>query len=79
MSGYSLADGLGQTPRLFQGPKTDPEARRKIREALEVWKPVRIEALNSRKDGTEFRVELNIVPVANEKGQLLEMSSPSPR
>ena len=68
MSGYSLEEVLGQTPRMFQGPKTDPETRRKIREALEAWKPVQIEVLNYRKDGTEFWVELNIVPVANEKG-----------
>ena len=68
MSGYSLAEVLGQTPRMFQGPKTDPETRRKIREALEAWKPIRIEVLNYRKDGSEFWVELNIVPVANERG-----------
>ena len=68
MSGYSLEEVLGQTPRMFQGPKTDPEARRKIREALESWKAIRIEVLNYRKDGSEFWVELNIVPVANEKG-----------
>ncbi len=68
MSGYSLGEVLGQTPRMFQGPKTDPEARRKIRAALEAWQPIRIEVLNYRKDGSEFWVELNIVPVANEKG-----------
>ena len=68
MSGYSLEEVLGQTPRMFQGPKTDPATRRKIRDALEAWEAVRIEVLNYRKDGTEFWVELNIVPVANEKG-----------
>ena len=68
MSGYSLEEVLGQTPRMFQGPKTDPAARAKIRAALEAWQPVRIEVLNYRKDGSEFWVELNIVPVANERG-----------
>ena len=67
-TGYTEAEVLGKTPRMFQGPKTDPEARRKIREALKAWEPVRVEILNYRKDGSEFWVELNIVPVANERG-----------
>ncbi len=68
MTGYTLEDVKGKTPRILQGPNTDPEPRRKIREALELWKPVRVELLNYRKDGTEFWVELNIVPVADDRG-----------
>ena len=67
-TGYTEADVLGKNPRMFQGPNTDPAARRKIREALERWEAVRVDILNYRKDGTEFWVELNIVPVANERG-----------
>ena len=68
MTGYTLEDVKGRTPRILQGPNTDIEPRRKIREALELWKPVRVELLNYRKDGTEFWVELNIVPVADDRG-----------
>ena len=68
MSGYTEEEVLGQTPRMFQGPKTNPETTRKIREALKAWQPVRVELINYRKDGSEFWVELNIVPVANERG-----------
>ena len=68
MSGYTEEEVIGQTPRMFQGPKTDPETTRKIREALKAWQPVRVELINYRKDGSEFWVELNIVPVANERG-----------
>ena len=67
-TGYALDDVRGETPRILQGPDTDPEPRRKIREALEWWRPVRVELLNYRKDGTEFWVELNIVPVMNDDG-----------
>ncbi|MBE7158370.1 MAG: PAS domain S-box protein, partial [Rhodospirillales bacterium] len=68
MSGHSVASVIGKTPRMFQGPKTDPETKATIRRALKRWKPVRVEILNYRKDGSEFWVELNIVPVANDRG-----------
>ncbi|MEN2787279.1 putative bifunctional diguanylate cyclase/phosphodiesterase [Sphingomonas qilianensis] len=67
-TGYSAAEVIGLTPRLLQGPKTDPAARARLRQALAAWEPIEIELINYRKDGTEFWVELSIVPVANEKG-----------
>ena len=67
-TGYSAAEVIGQTPRLLQGPKTDPAACAKLREALANWQPIEIEVLNYRKDGSEFWVELSIVPVASEQG-----------
>jgi diguanylate cyclase (GGDEF)-like protein/PAS domain S-box-containing protein len=68
MSGYSLEEVLGKTPRMLQGPKTDRAALAKIRTALEQWQPVRVEVINYCKDGSEFWVELNIAPVADETG-----------
>ena len=68
MSGYTLEEIVGKTPRIMQGPQTDRAARDKIRQALKKWKPVVAEVLNYTKDGTPFWVELSIVPVANEKG-----------
>ncbi|MBW4694594.1 MAG: diguanylate cyclase [Lyngbya sp. HA4199-MV5] len=68
MSGYSLEEILGKTPRMLQGPKTDRVALAKIRAALKQWQPVRVEVINYCKDGSEFWVELNIAPVADETG-----------
>ncbi len=62
-TGYTLEEVLGKTPRILQGPKTDPAATRKIHDAITQWQEVRVELLNYRKDGSEFWVELNIVPV----------------
>jgi PAS domain S-box-containing protein len=64
-TGYAEAEVLGKTPRILQGPGTDPVARAKIREALRAWKPIEIELLNYKKTGEEFWVELSIVPVAD--------------
>jgi PAS domain S-box-containing protein len=70
ITGYDLAEVLGRTPRLLQGPKTDRSQLDKVRTALQEQKPVQVELLNYRKDGSEFWVELNIVPIANKRGQV---------
>ncbi len=67
-TGYSSDEVIGQTPRILQGPGTSPEARAKLRAAFAKWEPIELELMNYRKDGTEFWVELSIVPVANDKG-----------
>jgi two-component system sporulation sensor kinase A len=60
---------LGLTPRILQGANTDRTQLDKIRKALSSWEPIIIELINYRKDGSEFWVELSIVPVADESGQ----------
>lgn len=61
-----MEDVAGKTPRILQGPEKSQAARNEIRFALKKWRPVRVEIQNYRKDGTDFWIELNIVPVANE-------------
>ena len=68
LTGYTMEEVLGKTPRLLQGPASGMKARAKIREALTQWKSVEVELLNYRKDGSEFWVELSISPVANTAG-----------
>jgi PAS domain S-box-containing protein len=70
ITGYDLAEVLGRTPRLLQGPKTDRSQLDKIKTAIQEQKPVQVELLNYRKNGSEFWVELNIVPIANKSGQV---------
>ena len=67
-TGYLPDEVIGQTPRILQGPDTDPVTRAKLRYALENWQPIEVELVNYHKDGSRFWVELSIVPVANEKG-----------
>ena len=67
-TGYLEAEVLGKTPRILQADAIDRGALAKLKAALVAWKPVEVELLNRRKDGSEFWVELSIVPVANEKG-----------
>ena len=68
MTGYAREEIIGKTPRILQGPKTDPATRALLRRKLLAWEPVRVELLNYRKDGTEFWTELNIRPLADASG-----------
>lgn len=67
-TGYTEAEILGLTPRILQSPKINRAALDQLRGALKRWEPVEVELLNVRKDGTEFWVELSIVPVADDTG-----------
>lgn len=67
-TGYTLEEIIGQTPRILQGPETNRATLDTIRSALEKWKPVVVELLNYRKDGSTFWIENSIVPIANESG-----------
>ncbi len=69
MTGYKNEEVIGRSPRFLQGPNTDKKTLRQIREHLLQWKSIRAEILNYRKDGSEFWVELDIFPLANEKGR----------
>ena len=67
-TGFSAEEAIGQSPRLLQGPNTQRAVLDRIHTALENWEPVRGELINYTKSGEEIWMELDIVPVADEKG-----------
>jgi len=69
LTGYTRAELVGQTPRLFQGPKTDRAELDRIATALHHRKPVFAELINYTKAGTEYWIELNITPVLSAAGE----------
>lgn len=69
MTGYTLEEIIGRTPRLFQGPETDRATLAEIRERLKTWRHIRKEALNYRKDGTPYWVDMSIFPVHDQEGR----------
>jgi len=68
MTGYEPDEMVGLTPRILQSPKTDQRELDRLRGALRRWEPVEVELLNVHKDGTEFWAQINITPVADERG-----------
>ena len=69
MTGYTRAELIGQTPRLFQGPSTDQAELRRISAALHQMGSVVAELINYTKAGTEYWIELNITPVLSAAGE----------
>ena len=70
LTGYTKAEVLGKTPRILQGPNTSAETTYKIRTALAQKSPVKAEILNYSKAGKEYWLDMNIVPLKNEFGEV---------
>jgi PAS domain S-box-containing protein len=68
ITGYSLEEVLGKTPRILQGAKTSRDELDKVWTALSRWETVTVQVVNYRKDGSEFWNEFSIVPVADKTG-----------
>lgn len=68
LTGYTADEIVGKTPRILQGPDTDPEELRRISLALDAGEAVRAELVNYRKSGSEFWLELEIAPLVNSEG-----------
>lgn len=70
MTGYERRDVLGQTPRILQGPKTDRAVLDRLRERLEQGLNFHGEAVNYRKDGSEFTMAWDIEPIRGADGTI---------
>jgi PAS domain S-box-containing protein len=70
MTGYTLEEVLGKTPRILQGPSTDRSVLNRLRQDCAAGKVFQGKAINYRKDGSEFYLEWSIGPVWNERGEI---------
>lgn len=68
MTGYRADEVIGQNPRIFQGPKTTQDNRRRLREALARNEVFHGSTTNYRKDGSEYIVEWSVRPVTDPHG-----------
>lgn len=65
MTGYSLEEVIGKSPKLLQGPKTDFNELRKMKQSMYQWQPYEITTINYKKDGSEFWNKFRIYPIKN--------------
>lgn len=68
MTGYSEEELLDQSPRMLQGPETDPAVIQSLREALRQGSYWEGRTVNYRKDGQTYVVNWNISPVLDSAG-----------
>jgi len=70
MTGYLPEEVLGKTPRILQGPKTDHAVIKRLHSALEKGEVFFGQAINYRKDGSEFWNEWHIEPIRDQSGAI---------
>lgn len=75
VTGYTLAEVLGRSPRLLQGPGTDPEAAARLVESVLARKPLRTELQHYTRSGKPYWVEIDIAPVPDASGRVTHMVS----
>lgn len=68
ITGYSETEATGRNCRYLQGEKTASEPVAEMRTAIDDDRPVSVELLNYRSDGTEFWNNVKIAPVYDEDG-----------
>jgi PAS domain S-box-containing protein len=70
MTGYKPEEVIGKTPRILQGPKTNRAVLDRLRTTLDAGEVFYGQAINYRKDGTEFWNEWHIEPIRDESGAM---------
>lgn len=66
LTGYSREETLGRNCRFLQGPGTNADDVKRMREAINRRVPIELDLLNYRKDGTTFWNRLLMSPVFND-------------
>jgi PAS domain S-box-containing protein len=69
-TGYAYDEVIGTNCRFLQGPDTDPDAVRRLREAIPAGRAISVELLNYRKSGEPFWNYLNVAPVFDADGTI---------
>jgi diguanylate cyclase (GGDEF)-like protein/PAS domain S-box-containing protein len=68
ITGYAADELVGQSPRLLQGPDTDPSVVRQVRHDLDGGRSFNGQAVNYRKDGSSFMMEWSISALVGASG-----------
>jgi len=70
LTGYAEQEIVGRNCRFLAGADTEPSVTNQLRAAVDGRRPVLVDILNYRRDGTPFRNGVMIAPLFNEDGQL---------
>ena len=75
ITGYEPDELVGGNPRVVQGPKTDRAVLDRLRRQLEAGEHFEGEAVNYRKDGSEFILRWDIAPIYDASGRITHWTS----
>jgi PAS domain S-box-containing protein len=87
LTGYPENEIVGRNCRFLAGPATEPWLTETIKSGVRKHRPVLVEILNYKRDGTPFRNAVLVAPIFDEEGELeyflgsqveLEADAPGP-
>ena len=70
LTGYAPGEVMGKSPSMLQGPNTDPAVLERLNTDIAEGRLFHGQAINYRKDGSEFMMEWKIAPIRNEKDEI---------
>lgn len=70
LTGYSDAEILGRNCRFLRGERTEPAQTAMLRDAVAEKRPVMVELINYKKDGSPFRNAVMIAPIFDDQGEV---------
>ena len=70
LTGYSESEVVGRNCRFLAGEATEPWVTDQIRAAIGSRRPVLVDILNYRRDGTPFRNGVLVTPLFDDDGQV---------
>jgi len=74
-TGYSFDEAVGKTPRLLHGAKTDQNELDLMHNTLLQGLTYKGELVNYKKNNEEYWVEINIVPLKNDEGRIIQFAA----
>lgn len=85
LTGYAESEIVGRNCRFLAGEATEPWITEQIRSAIGARRPILVDILNYRRDGTPFRNGVLVTPLFDDEGHLswflgsqVELGSDSP-
>ena len=66
LTGYGPHEVVGKSPSILQGPNTDQEVLDRLNRNIAEGELFHGQAINYRKDGSEFMMDWKIAPIRNE-------------
>lgn len=70
LTGYPEREIIGRNCRFLAGDLTEPWITDRIRQSIAARRPVLVDILNYRRDGSPFRNAVLVTPLFNEEGDL---------
>lgn len=70
LTGYTPGEVMGKSPSMLQGPNTDQAVLERLNSDIAEGRLFHGQAINYRKDGSEFMMEWKIAPIRNENDEI---------